>query len=225
MIAYKQHMDFDIHVLVSKTICVEEEAHNFIKELALSILRNMVVVCENLSGDLIEESHVRFAIFQMSVDPVVIDNRDAVCIQNSKLKCVTRTLVRNLEKCAEDDPYAQVNKKFHEDCDKWIFENSNFKYTRNAIRAIACFVVQVCGIMINATVDQMKGTVITMEQIETYAMYQVMEDGPYVNSSLIRFVHFAREDHWENAFSKCLKQSKPRASGKNGSQSRKMSHK
>lgn len=194
-------MEFDANIFLCKKIVIENNVNDHFQNLALSTIRNLVVVCEALSGDLVEESHVRFAIFQMSVDPVVIDNRNAVCIQNSKLKCVTRTLIRNLEKCDNEDPYAQVNKEFHKACDCFIYDFSPLKYTRNAVRAIACFVMQICGILINASVDQMTGPVLTLDQVERYCMYQLMEDGPYINSSLVRFVHFVRENHWVRALS------------------------
>ena len=189
-------MDFDVKTFFAKTFRVSSEARIFSKTLAENVVASIVSVCTLMTDENINLQHVEFALYQICVDPIVMYTRHGLCIQNSKFKCVTRTLIKNLEACDEDDKYAQVDKKFFKSCVNYIKKLSDRKFASKALRAIACFAAQICGIVLNAASEKLESGTLNVECIEQHGTFHSIDDERFVNSSLVRNLYFVQKGHW-----------------------------
>lgn len=192
-------MDFDVKTFLPKSSRVKEDVKTYMKSLAENIVHSLIRICTSFTSDKICLQHVKFALFSLCVDPIVMYNRMGLTVQNSKFKCMTRTLIRQLENEDPDDKYAGVDKKFFKSTGTYIESLTSQKLEAKALRAIAFFAHQVCGIILNSAMEQLSDRTVTLESIDKYGTTHMVHSEDCINSSLVRMLHFIQKGHWVNS--------------------------
>lgn len=192
-------MDFDVKTFLPKSSRVKEDVKTYMKSLAENMIRSLISICTSFTSEKISLQHVKFALFTMCVDPIVMYNRMGLTIQNSKFKCMTRTLIRQLENEDPDDKYAGIDKKFFKSTASYVESLTTQKLEAKALRAIAFFAHQVCGIILNSAIEQLSDRTLTLESIDKYGTTHVVHSEDCINSSLVRMLHFIQKGHWVNS--------------------------
>ena len=189
-------MDFDVKTFLPKSIRVKDDVKEYVKRFAENMVESFVKLCTNFTSDKICIQHVRFALFSLCVDPIVMYNRMGLTVQTSKFKCMTRTLIRQLENEDPNDKYAGVDKKFFKSTEKYIESLTTQKLEAKALRAISFFTHQVCGIILNSAMERLSDRTLTLESIDKYGTTHMIQSEECINSSLVRMMHFIQKRHW-----------------------------
>ena len=189
-------MNFDVKTFLPKSTRVKENVKTYIKSLAENMIHSLIRVSTTFTPDKICVQHVKFALHSMCIDPIVMYNRMGLTVQNCKFKCMTRTLIRQLENEDPKDKYAGIDKKFFKSTTVYVATLTKQKIEANALRAIAFFTHQVCGIILNSALEQLSDCTMTLESIDKYGTTHVVNSEECINCSLVRMLHFIQRNHW-----------------------------
>ena len=192
-------MDFDVKTFLPKSSRVKEDVRTYMKSFAENMVKSLIRICITFTSDKICVQHVRFALYSMCIDPIVMYNRMGLTVQSSKFKCMTRTLIRQFENENQSDKYAGVDKKFFKSTIVYVATLTDQKLEANALRAVAFFTHQVCGIILNSAIEQLSDRTMTLESIDKYGTTHKVHSEDSINSSLVRMLHFIQKGHWINS--------------------------
>ena len=91
-------MDFDPKCFFENPPRMKEDIKDYIKKLSENIVLKIISFCRNLfPNERLFSKHIKFAILAMCTDPVTIYNRHGLCIQNVKLKPISKILCKTID--------------------------------------------------------------------------------------------------------------------------------
>lgn len=187
-------MDFDPKCFFENPPRMKEDLKDYIKKLSENIILKIISFCKNLfPNERLFSKHIKLAILAISPDPVTIYNRNGLCIQNVKLKPIGKILCKTIDNAINnlnENKYGNLDKKIFKSCAK-VLKNTEIKLNSTATVAIAAAISQVCGILMQSSVENEKDLkTLNIDIVKENGMKHKTTNGtiiPY--SSLIRFIN------------------------------------
>lgn len=186
-------MDIDPKCFFENPPRMKEDLKEFIKYLCEKIVSKILTFCSKLfETERLYSRHIKLAILAMSPDPITVYNRNGLCIQNVKLKPISKILCKSIDNAVSgmtDNKYGNIDKKIFRSCSKLV-KDQEMKTNPTAIVAISAIVSQICGILMQSSIENDKELkTLTLESVKQNGVNHRTANGstiPY--SSLIRFI-------------------------------------
>lgn len=171
---------------------MKEDLKDYIKNLSEQIVTKILCFCDKLfPNERLNSKHIKLAILAMSVEPVTAYNRNGLCVQNVKLKPISKILCKSIDSGVtfmSENKYGNTDKKIYKGCLKLI---KNIKHNSTAVIALSVSVSQICGILMQSSLENSCASkTLTLESVKENGIKHKSTNGctlPY--SSLIRFLN------------------------------------
>jgi hypothetical protein len=202
---------------------IKKDLSEYVCTLAGKIVAKIIMFSELLfPKEKITLKHVKMIVLSMCTDPITMYNKNGLCVQNVKMKPISKVLCRSIDdsiQALQENKYGNVDKKIFKCCSKIL--RDQIKTNNDAVVAIATIVSQICGILIQSTVAQCDDSIKTLclEDLLKHGTNHTSTNGemiPY--SSLIRFLHCVQHfeakpkllDHKKEQQRKSMLEAKPK---------------
>lgn len=171
---------------------MKEDLKDHMKKLSEKIVAKILSFSGKLfSNERLNHRHIKLAVLAMSVEPITVYNRNGLCVQNVKLKPISKILCKSIDNAVanmSENKYGNTDKKIFKGCVKLL---KDVKSSSSAAVALSAVVSQICGILMQSTLEN-------SSEVKTLTLDCVKENGikhkstngstfPY--SSLIRFLN------------------------------------
>lgn len=170
---------------------MKEDLKDHMKKLSEKIVTKILSFCTKLfSNERLNNKHIKLAILAMSVEPITVYNRNGLCVQNVKLKPISKILCKSIDNAISnisENKYGNTDKKIFKGCAKLL---KDVKSSSTAVVALSAVVSQVCGILMQSTLENSsEAKTLTLDCVKENGIKHKTTNGstlPY--SSLIRFL-------------------------------------
>jgi len=205
-------MDFDPKCFFEQPLRMKEEVKDYLKDMSYNVLNKLIVYSQIMfPSERITPKHLQMIVLAMSVDPVTCYNRQGLCIQNTKIKTISRVLCKSISTAiqnTETDKYGGLDKKIYKSCVK-ILKEQNCSFSSQSIVAFTAIISEIIGIVLQSTIDNTQNVkTLTLELIKKEGTLHRNSTGTiYPYGSLIRFINIV-DTFSPHAISKPVKKTK-----------------
>lgn len=204
-------MDFELKTFFRDPPRLKEEVKGHIHALAERMAKQFIALAKMLNLERLLPRHIRVLVFQMCQDPFTIMTRQGLATQQSRVKNTFRLLQRALDdsesRVKTDPKYGGIDKRIVKGVTA-ILEEHEVRASQAAIVSISACIAEVCGLILNATHQQMNPDqrTMTLENVQSFGTKVCLSNGEKCfNASLARLLHAIDQVEAQNKWERSIR--------------------